>query len=92
MKEDEGAKGPRGWSVMYKLFCMHPVVGREKEARPLPSTTIYHPPPRLTFAIFSSLSTLCKITPCPAVCGTTVCVGNAFNPPNVGASSSWTIH
>lgn len=45
MKEDEGAKGPRGWSVMYKLFCMHPVVGREKEARPLPSTTIYHPPP-----------------------------------------------
>lgn len=48
---------------MYKLFCMHPVVGREKEAYPASATATTHPYASLTFAIFSSLSTLCKITP-----------------------------
>lgn len=55
---------------MYKLFCMHPVVGRGKEAVPrtIDHHTITHPRVSLTFAIFSSLSTLCKITPPYSAC------------------------
>lgn len=59
MKKPKG----HGQSVMYKLFCMHPVVGREKEAYPASATATTHTYASLTFAIFSSLSTLCKITP-----------------------------